>query len=97
MGVRTGNVELLARHRVPAIYAVRFYAVNGGLMSYGADLTEQFRNGATYVDRLLRRADIRKLPGQFATKFELVINMKTVAALGLTVPQRLMMDAELIE
>ncbi len=91
------TIALLAQRRVPAIFAVRFYAVNGGLMSYGADLTQQFRDGAGYVDRVLRGAEIRSLPVQFATRFELVINMKTADALGLTVPGRLLMDAELIE
>jgi putative ABC transport system substrate-binding protein len=90
-------IALLAQRRVPAIFAVRFYAVNGGLMSYGADLTQQFRNGADYVDRILRGTDIHTLPVQFATRFELVINMRAANALGLTVPGRLLMDAELIE
>jgi putative ABC transport system substrate-binding protein len=90
-------ISLAARYRVPAIYSVRFYAVNGGLMSYGADLTSQFRDGAVYVDRILRGASPRELPVQFATSFELVINMKVAGALGLTVPQRLLVDAELIE
>ncbi|WFU69904.1 ABC transporter substrate-binding protein [Bradyrhizobium sp. CB2312] len=90
-------IALLAQRRVPAIFAVRFYAVNGGLMSYGADLTQQFRDGAGYVDRVLRGAEIRTLPVQFATRFELVINMKTAHALALTVPNRLLLDAELIE
>jgi putative ABC transport system substrate-binding protein len=90
-------IPLLAQRRVPAIFAVRFYAVNGGLMSYGADLNRQFRDGAGYVDRILRGADIRTLPVQFATTFELVINMRAVHALGLTVPGRLLMEAELIE
>jgi putative ABC transport system substrate-binding protein len=90
-------IPLMAQRRVPAIYAVRFYAVNGGLMSYGADLTQQFRDGAAYVDRILRGAEIRTLPVQFATKFELVINVKAANALGLTVPPRLLMEAELIE
>jgi len=91
------TITLLAQRRVPAIFAVRFYALNGGLMSYGADLTQQFRDGAGYVDRLLRGAEIGTLPVQFATRFELVINMKAANALGLTVPSRLLMDAELIE
>ncbi|WP_342731693.1 ABC transporter substrate-binding protein [Bradyrhizobium sp. B117] len=90
-------IALLAQRRVPAIFAVRFYAVNGGLMSYGADLTQQFRDGAGYVDRVLRGAEIRTLPVQFATRFELVINIKTAHALALTVPNRLLLDAELIE
>ncbi|MGY8706577.1 ABC transporter substrate-binding protein [Bradyrhizobium sp. 18BD] len=91
------TIPLLAQRRVPAIFAVRFYAANGGLMSYGADLTQQFRDGAGYVDRILRGADIRSLPVQFASKFDLVINMKAANALGLAVPNRLLMDAELIE
>lgn len=91
------TISLLAQRRVPAIFAVRFYAANGGLMSYGADLTQQFRDGAGYVDRILRGADIRTLPVQFASKFELVVNMKAANALGLTVPGRLLMEAELIE
>ncbi|MBR0841113.1 ABC transporter substrate-binding protein [Bradyrhizobium liaoningense] len=91
------TIALLAQRRVPAIFAVRFYAANGGLMSYGADLTQQFRDGAGYVNRLLRGADIRALPVQFATRFELVINMRAANALGLTVPGRLLMEAELIE
>ncbi|MBR0816681.1 ABC transporter substrate-binding protein [Bradyrhizobium liaoningense] len=97
-GTQSGmTIALLMQRRVPAIFAVRFYAVNGGLMSYGADLTQQFRDGAGYVDRILRGAEIRTLPVQFATRFELVINMKAANALGLTVPNRLLMDAELIE
>jgi putative ABC transport system substrate-binding protein len=91
------TIPLLAERRVPAIFAVRFYTVNGGLMSYGADLTQQFRDGAAYVDRILRGAELRTLPVQFATKFELVINMKAANALGLTVPGRLLMEVELIE
>jgi putative ABC transport system substrate-binding protein len=89
-------IALAAQYRVPAIYAVRFYAVNGGLMSYGADLTRQFRDGASYVDRILRGAQPAELPVQFATKFELVINLKAANALGLTVPRRLLIDAEVI-
>src|SRR5436305_8429033 len=84
------TLSLAARYRVPAIYAVRFYAINGGLMSYGAELTDQFRDGASYIDRILRGASPQQLPIQFATRFELVINLRVAAALGLTVPQRLM-------
>ena len=71
--VASNNATLIAQaatHRVPAIYAVRVYAVNGGLMSYGADLTGQFRDGASYVDRILRGARPAELPVQFATKFD---------------------------
>lgn len=82
---------------IGAAATVRFYTVNGGLMPYGADLTQQFRDGADYVDRVLRGAEIRTLPVQSATKFELVINIKAANALRLTVPSRLLMEAELIE
>jgi putative ABC transport system substrate-binding protein len=94
---RASIIALAARYRVPAIYAVQFYAADGGLMSYGADLTRQFRDGATYVDRILRGAKPAELPVQFATKFELVINLKAASALGLTIPRRLMIDAEVIQ
>jgi putative ABC transport system substrate-binding protein len=87
-------IALAAKNRVPAIYAVRFYVVNGGLMSYGADLTSQFRDGARYVDRILRGALPQELPVQFATKFDLVINLKTADALGLTIPPVLLSRAD---
>jgi ABC-type uncharacterized transport system substrate-binding protein len=87
-------IALAAKYRVPAIYAARFFAVDGGLMSYGTDSVLQFRDGATYVDRILRGAKVSDLPVQFATKFELVINLKTVKALGLTVPDTLLARAD---
>jgi putative ABC transport system substrate-binding protein len=90
-------ILLAARYRVPAIYSVKFYAMNGGLMSYGADLNQQFRDGASYVDRILRGASPRDLPVQFPTRFDLLINVRTAAALGLQVPNRLLVEAELIE
>ncbi len=93
----TTVIALAAKYRVPAIYAVRFYAANGGLMSYGADLTQQFYDGATYVDRILRGAKPGDLPVQFATKFQLSINIRTASALGLTIPRHLMVGAELIQ
>jgi putative tryptophan/tyrosine transport system substrate-binding protein len=90
-------IALAAKYRVPAIYAVRFYAINGGLMSYGADLTRQFYDGAAYVDRILRGAKPIELPVQFATNFQLSINIKVANALGLTVPRHLIVGAELIQ
>ena len=66
-------------------------------MSYSADLTNQFREGASYVDRVLRGTQPNDLPVQFATKFDLVINLKVADALGLTVPNTLLLDAELIK
>ena len=88
---------LAAECRVPAIYSVKSYVVSGGLMSYGADLTNQFRDGASYVDRILRGIRLNDLPVQFATKFDLAINLRVADVLGLTVPNSLLVDAELIE
>jgi putative ABC transport system substrate-binding protein len=88
------TIALAAKHRVPAIYAGRFYAADGGLMSYGPDARLQFRNGATYVDRLLRGAKPGDLPVQFATKFDLVINLKTAKAMGIAVSQQLQFLAD---
>ena len=88
---------LAAEHRVPTIYSVKSYVVSGGLMSYSADLTNQFRDGASYVDRVLRGTRPNDLPVQFATKFDLVINLRVADALGLTVPKGLLVNAELIE
>ncbi len=89
-------IVLAAKYRVPAIYAVRVYALNGGLMSYGADLTSQFRDGATYVDQILRGVKPAELPVRFAAKFDLVINLRAADALGLRVPRHLMVGAEMV-
>jgi putative ABC transport system substrate-binding protein len=94
---RSTVIEAAANHKLPAVYGARFYATNGGLMSYGADLTSQFRDGADYADRILRGAVPADLPIQFSTKFDLVINAITAEALGLTIPPHLLVDAELIE
>jgi putative ABC transport system substrate-binding protein len=88
------TIALAAKHRVPAIYAGRYNVVDGGLMSYGADILVAFRDGATYVDRILRGAKPNQLPVQFATKFDLVINLKTAKALGLTIPETLLATAD---
>jgi putative tryptophan/tyrosine transport system substrate-binding protein len=90
-------IESAARHKLPAIYGARFYVMNGGLMSYGADLTGQFRDGAEYVDRILRGTVPADLPIQFSTRFDLVINAAAAEALGLVVPPHLLLDAELID
>jgi len=87
-------VEAAARHGVPAIYPFAYYARNGGLVSYGIDLVEQFRLAATYVDRILRGAKPAELPVQQPTKYELVINLKTARTLGLTVPAALLARAD---
>ena len=75
-----------ARHRLPAIYPFAFYAKQGGLISYGFDASDQFRQGAVYADKILRGAKPADLPVQHPTKFEIVVNLKTAKALGLDVP-----------
>jgi putative tryptophan/tyrosine transport system substrate-binding protein len=79
-------IALAARHRLPAIYPFRYFAASGGLMSYGSDLADVYRRAASYVDRILKGAAPGDLPVQAPSKFELVINLKTANALGLTVP-----------
>ena len=79
-------IELAARHQMPAVYALRAAAADGGLMSYGVDIPELFRQSAIYADRILRGDKPAELPVQLPTKFELVINMKTAKALGFTIP-----------
>jgi putative tryptophan/tyrosine transport system substrate-binding protein len=83
---RDGIVELAARYRLPAVYPFRTFAVSGGLISYGTNLMLLWREAASYVDRILKGAKPADLPAQFPTKYELVINLKTAKALGLTVP-----------
>jgi putative ABC transport system substrate-binding protein len=87
-------VELAARYRVPAIYALRAATVEGGLISYGVDLVDLFRQAAVYVDRVLRGEKPSDLPVQQPTKFELVVNLKAAKALGITIPQSLRLRAD---
>jgi len=82
-------IKLAAQHRLPGVYNSRYWAAEGGLVSYGADVLDQYRRTAGYVDRVLRGAKPADLPVQAPTKFELVINLKTAKALGLDVPPML--------
>jgi putative tryptophan/tyrosine transport system substrate-binding protein len=80
-------IGLAAQHRLPAIYPFAFYAKAGGLISYGFDAVAQFQQGAEYVNKLLRGAKPVDLPVQYPTKFDVVVNLKTAKALGLTIPE----------
>jgi putative ABC transport system substrate-binding protein len=91
---RTLIIALAARHRLPAAYPARYYATSGGLLSYGPDLNDQFRVAAGYVDRILNGEKPADLPVQAPTKYDLVINLKTAKALGLTVPPTLLAQAD---
>ena len=87
-------IALAAKHRLPAIYHFREYVEDGGLASYGADQFDLYRRAATYVDRVLKGDKPSDLPVQFATKFELAINLRTAKALGLTIPETLLATAD---
>ena len=91
---RTLLVELAARLRLPAVYSFNYFTTSGGLLSYGFDQIEQWRGAAAYVDRILRGAKPADLPVQAPTKYDLVINLKTARALGLTISPSLLAAAQ---
>jgi putative ABC transport system substrate-binding protein len=91
---RVPIISAAARNNVPAVYSLSFFAKDGGLLSYGPDGVDTFRRAATYVDRILRGEKPGDLPVQFPTKFEMVVNLKTAKALGLTVPQSILLRAD---
>ena len=91
---RAPIISAAARNNVPAIYAISNFARDGGLLSYGFDLVDNFRRAASYVDRILRGEKPGDLPVQFPTKFEMVVNLKTAKALGLAVPPSILLRAD---
>jgi putative ABC transport system substrate-binding protein len=95
-GHRSEITSLAARHRLPAVYPYRVFAETGGLLSYGDDLTDNFRRAASYVDRIVKGEKPAELPVQAPVKFELIINLKTAKALGLDVSLQFQQRAEKI-
>jgi ABC-type uncharacterized transport system substrate-binding protein len=85
---------LAAQHKLPAVYFRRLFVNDGGLLSYGYDLLDQFRRAAGYVDRILKGEKPADLPVQAPTKYELVVNLKTAKALGLEIPPSVLARAE---
>ena len=91
---RDSIIALADRHRLPGVYPFRYFATQGGLVSYGVDAEDLFRRSASYVDRILKGEKPADLPVQAPTKYELVINLKTAKALGLEVPPTLLARAD---
>jgi putative ABC transport system substrate-binding protein len=94
LGRRDQVVALAARSRLPAVYGLREFVEAGGLMSYGPKITDQFRVAAVYVDKILKGARPADLPVTQASKLELMVNLKTAKALGLTLPRSLVLRAD---
>jgi putative ABC transport system substrate-binding protein len=93
-GNRTRLIALAARHRLPAMYGYREFPDAGGLMAYGPSRYDMYRRAATYVDKILKGAKPADLPVEQPTRFEFVVNMKTAKALGLTIPQTILIRAD---
>jgi putative tryptophan/tyrosine transport system substrate-binding protein len=87
---RSRLIEMTQRYRLPSVYPFGFFAKDGGLLSYGFDVIDLFVRAASYVDRILRGEKLAELPAQEPTKFELIVNLRTAKAIGLTVPPSLL-------
>src|SRR5262249_25947544 len=87
-------IAVAAQHKTPAIYPFRFFATDGGLLSYGADLIDGYRQISTYVDQILKGADPAELPVRSPDRFNLTVNLRTAKALGLTVPRIMLARAD---
>jgi putative ABC transport system substrate-binding protein len=87
-------INLAARHKLPSVYPYRYYAVDGALISYGPNTHDPARRAAGYVDRILKGEKPADMPVQAPTKYELIVNLKTAKALGLTIPQSLLATAD---
>jgi putative ABC transport system substrate-binding protein len=94
LGHRAPIIAAAARNNVPAVYNVSDFVRDGGLLSYGPDLVDDYRHAATYVDRILRGEKPGDLPVQFPTKFEMIVNRKTATALGLAIPPSILLRAD---
>ncbi len=85
---------LIAKHKLPSVYPYRYYAVDGGLVTYGPNTLDPMRRAAGYVDRILKGEKPADVPVQAPTKYELIVNLKTAKMLGLTIPQSLLATAD---
>ena len=91
---RASIISAAARNKVPAVYSQSGFVRDGGLLNYGPDAADNLRRAATYVDRILRGGKPGDLPVQYPVKYEMVVNLKTAKALGLTVPQSILLRAD---
>ena len=87
-------IGLASRHKLPSVYPYRYYAVDGGLVTYGPNTLDPVRRAARYVDRILKGEKPADMPVQAPTKYELIVNLKTATALGLSIPQSLLATAD---